>query len=319
MTFADEVKEELLQHVSQDRGAQQAGLAALLLCVGTFSRQPDGALRLELQTDDRRALTKCFTLFQKTANITAESRGEKENGPLVLSDVLPQTQVKSLAQLCGAADARGTLLEKRDLSRLPLRNDKAVRSFLRNLFLCLGTLGDPAREYQLGFACPASDLSSLVLDLFLGRGIPVKLAVRKKSRFVYTRDAAVISDILSLLGAHGSLLKFENFRVVKQVRGEVNRQVNCEAANIQKTVAASGRQIEDIRFLMERSSFAKLPENLQEMAKVRLAHPELSLTELGALLNPPVGKSGVNHRLRRLSELAEEERSRAEDEKEGGV
>lgn len=319
MSFADDVKEELFAHIFQDRSAQQAGLAALLLCIGRFSWDPDGKMRLELKTDDRRALTKCFTLFQKTANITAESCGGAEEGPIVVSDMLPQNQVQQLAALCGCTDGKGTLPGPRDLSRIPLRTDQAARSFLRNTFLCLGMLGDPAKEYQLGFACTEPDLSNRILSLFSARDIPVKLAVRKKSRFVYTRDAAVISDILSLLGAHGSLLKFENFRVVKQVRGEINRQVNCEAANIQKTVTAAGRQIGDIQFLMERASFRKLPENLQEIARVRLSHPELSLTELGTLLSPPVGKSGVNHRLRRLSELAEEERKRAEDEKEGGV
>lgn len=311
MAFSDEVKEELASHVSQDKTAQQAGLAALLLGIGTFESGEDGTLHLYVHTDNPPAVTKCFTLLEKTANITAESRRAEGNGLICVSDILGSRKTQAAADLVGYPGGK--------LPASLLRTDQAARSFLRNLFLCIGTLSDPSKEYLLGFACPDSGLSGTVMKLFLARNIPVKLAVRRKSRFVYSRDAAVISDILSLMGAHGSLLKFENFRVVRQVRGSINRQVNCETANIQKTVDAAGRQIEDIRFLMEREAFRKLPENLQEIARVRLAHPELSLTELGRLLNPPVGKSGVNHRLRRLSEAASEERKKAEEEKEGGV
>ena len=158
MSFADDVKEELFAHISQDRSAQQAGLAALLLCIGRFSWDPDGKMRLELKTDDRRALTKCFTLFQKTANITAESCGGAEEGPIVVSDMLPQNQVQQLAALCGCTDGKGTLPGPRDLSRIPLRTDQAARSFLRNTFLCLGQRSTswalPARNRtcQIGFS-----------------------------------------------------------------------------------------------------------------------------------------------------------------------
>ena len=119
------------------------------------------------------------------------------------------------------------------------------------------------------------------------------------------KEGAAIVDLLNVMAARLSLMELENLRVEKEVRNSVNRKVNCEAANITKTVHAASKQIEDILYLQEHYGMEKLPENLREMAEVRLEYPESSLQELGRYLNPSVGKSGVNHRLRKLSELAE--------------
>ena len=122
---------------------------------------------------------------------------------------------------------------------------------------------------------------------------------------VYLKEGAGIVDLLNVMGAHLSLMLLENLRIEKEVRNSVNRQVNCEAANITKTVNAAGKQIEDILLLQKNYGLSNLPDNLRQMAEARLEHPESSLQELGGYLNPPVGKSGVNHRLRKLSEIAE--------------
>ena len=119
------------------------------------------------------------------------------------------------------------------------------------------------------------------------------------------KDGAGISDFLNIVEAHVSLMTFENYRIVKEMRNSVNRRVNCETANISKTVSASTRQVDDILYLKQKYGLANLPDNLREMAEVRLANPDAPLRELGEYLNPPVGKSGVNHRLRKLSELAD--------------
>ncbi len=122
---------------------------------------------------------------------------------------------------------------------------------------------------------------------------------------VYLKDGSGNVDLLNVMGAHLSLMTLENLRVEKEVRNSINRQVNCEAANITKTVNAASKQIEDIHLLQNHYGLSNLPDSLREMAEIRLEHPESSLQELGGYLNPPVGKSGVNHRLRKLSELAE--------------
>ena len=136
-----------------------------------------------------------------------------------------------------------------------------------------------------------------------------KIVKRKKYYVVYLKEGAGIVDLLNVMGAHLSLMNLENLRIEKEMRNSINRQVNCEAANITKTVNAANKQIEDILLLQKQYGLSNLPENLREMANVRLAYPESSLQELGGYLNPPVGKSGVNHRLRKLSELADKIRN----------
>ena len=136
--------------------------------------------------------------------------------------------------------------------------------------------------------------------------LDAKIVRRKKYYVVYIKEGAKIVDVLNIMEAHVSLMKLENVRILKDVRNRVNRQVNCEAANIQKTVSAAMRQIEDIQFLMDHKAFNDLPSNLQDIANLRLEYPEASLKKLGDMLNPPVGKSGVNHRLRKISNIAQD-------------
>ena len=136
---------------------------------------------------------------------------------------------------------------------------------------------------------------------------------RKKYYVVYIKEGSQIVDILNVMEAPVSLMELENIRIVKEMRGSVNRQVNCETANINKTVSAAVKQIEDIRFIQSAAGLSGLPERLQEMARIRLARPEAPLKELGEALEPPVGKSGVNHRLRKLSLVAEELRQQYPD------
>ena len=139
--------------------------------------------------------------------------------------------------------------------------------------------------------------------------IEAKIVCRKKYFVVYVKEGAGIVELLNIMEAHVALMNLENLRILKEMRNSINRRVNCEAANIQKTVQASTRQVEDIIYLRDYYGFSRLPDNLREMAEVRLAYPEAALKELGEYLSPPVGKSGVNHRLRKLSELAEKLRS----------
>ncbi|MBR3436287.1 MAG: DNA-binding protein WhiA [Lachnospiraceae bacterium] len=178
------------------------------------------------------------------------------------------------------------------------------RAFLRGIFLRNGTMTDPNEIYNLEMVFRYSWLANEVMRLLVQFEIPGKITERKGRYVVYLRDGDDISDFLKVLGANASLLQMEDIRVVKDVRNRVNRRVNCETANIHKTAATSVRQIEDIRTIEEREGLDSLPEPLREIALARLEYPEATLSELGDLLDPPVGKSGVNHRLRRLHEIA---------------
>ena len=133
--------------------------------------------------------------------------------------------------------------------------------------------------------------------------IEAKFVLRKKYYVVYLKDGEMIVQFLNILGAHIALMELENTRIMKEVRNTINRKVNCETANISKTVNAATRQVEDILYIKEHYGFDNLQGNLREMAQVRLEYPDVSLKELSQYLDPPVGKSGVNHRLRKLSEI----------------
>ena len=143
--------------------------------------------------------------------------------------------------------------------------------------------------------------------------IEAKVTRRKKNQIVYIKEGAQIVDALNVMEAHVALMNFENIRILKDMRNSVNRQVNCETANLNKTVSAAVKQIEDIRYIERTIGFEQLPENLAEIAELRLEQPGTTLKELGAMLHPPVGKSGVNHRLRKLSMIAEELRDNKEE------
>ncbi len=144
-----------------------------------------------------------------------------------------------------------------------------------------------------------------IQGLILSMGIEAKIVLRKKYFVVYIKEGSQIVDILNVMEAPVALMELENIRILKEMRGSVNRQVNCETANINKTVSAAVKQMEDIIYIRDKAGLDSLPDNLREIAELRLARPEATLKELGEALDPPVGKSGVNHRLRKLGSMAE--------------
>ncbi len=181
------------------------------------------------------------------------------------------------------------------------------RAFLRGLFLSQGTISDPEKLYQLEIDCLLPPLAGFVQELLAEFDIHAKRIERRKHSVVYLKDGDEIVSLLALMQASSSILELENIRVVKDVRNVVNRRVNCETANLQKSVKASVSQTEDIRLIEERIGLEHLPSSLREIALIRLQYPDATIEELGTYLDPPVGKSGVNHRLRRLREIAKEE------------
>lgn len=183
------------------------------------------------------------------------------------------------------------------------------RAFLRGAFLCVGSVSDPEKSNHLEFVCTSEEMSELLKAYMSEFEIIAKTVMRKKYFVVYIKDGEEIVDLLNVMGAHVSLMEFENQRILKEISNSVNRRVNCETANIVKTVNAATKQVEDIILIRDTCGLGGLPKNLREMAQVRIDYPEASLKELGSYLDPPVGKSGVNHRLRRLSEMAEKLRS----------
>ncbi len=288
MSFSAKIKEELAKHISPARHCQIAELSAILHFCGQYGMCSDGSLTIGFQTENESVIRKCFTLLKKTYNIDA---GVVIDGG---------TKEKLIAKF-------GVLSEPVDA--LLIKNACCRRSFLRGAFLCCGSMSAPEKGYHLEFVCAHEKQAEQLKEIITQFDIEAKIVSRKKYFVVYLKEGAGIVDLLNVMEAHVALMELENLRIVKEVRNSINRRVNCEAANISKTVHASARQVEDIEYIKEHYGFLRLPDNLREVAEVRLEYPDAALKELGQYLNPPVGKSGVNHRLRKLSELADRLRS----------
>ena len=288
MSFSSEVKQELCGRVSAARHCQLAELAAILHFCGQYGRDAEGHYTIGLQTENEMIVRKCFTLLKKTFNIDTDNFAFED-------------QMQDLFRKVGNPEE--------PVSALLLKNACCQRAFLRGAFLSVGSISDPRKAYHLEFVCPTMEKAEQLRDVIQGFEVPAKIVTRKKYKVVYLKEGSGIVDLLSVMEAHVSLMKLENLRILKEMRNSINRRVNCETANISKTVSAASRQISDIEFLRDTIGFSKLPAQLQEMAQVRLENPDAPLKDSGRLLDPPVGKSGVNHRLRKLSELAESVRN----------
>lgn len=284
MSFSSEVKEELAKHISPARHCQIAELAAMMSYCGQYGRDSEGAYTVGFQMENEAARRKGFTLLKKTFNI--------DTG-VVISEEQMQSFLSKIGNL------------EEPVSQLLIKNSCCQRAFLRGAFLSIGSMSDPQKGYHLEFVCTDEDKARQLQSVIQGFDIDAKIVLRKKYYVVYVKEGSGIVDLLNVCEAHISLMKLENLRILKEMRNSINRRVNCEAANITKTVTAATRQIDDIEYIKAHYGLQNLPENLRQMAEVRLENPDAPLKELGELLNPPVGKSGVNHRLRRLGELAE--------------
>ncbi|MEE1015817.1 MAG: DNA-binding protein WhiA [Lachnospiraceae bacterium] len=187
------------------------------------------------------------------------------------------------------------------------------KGLIRDAFLQSGSISDPEKFYHLEIVFTSYDDAQTIKKLIDGFGLDGKIVERKGHYVVYLKEGAQIADMLRIMEAPMALMEFENIRIVKEMRNSINRQVNCEAANLGKTISAAVKQVEDIKFICSKVGLDNIPESLAETAKKRLEYPEATLKELGELMDPPLGKSGVNHRLKRLSELAEDLRSHKEE------
>ncbi len=284
MSFAGEVKEELAKRVSPARHCQIAELAALVNFCGQLGQEENGGFLVGFQTENEAVARKGFTLLKKTYNINTDI-------------VLGEQDIEGLLDKLGNPD--------RPVSSLLLKRSCCRRAFLRGAFLSAGSMSDPAKGYHLEFDCSDAGKARQLQELIRGFGIESRIVIRKKYHIVYLKEGAAIVELLNVCEAPRSLMNMENLRILKEVRNSVNRRVNCETANIAKTISAAARQTEDIEFLRTHYGFQNLPDNLREMAEIRLEHPDVPLKELGEFFDPVLGKSGVNHRLRKLSELAE--------------
>ena len=288
MSFSSEVKNELAKRISPARHCQIAELATIMHFCGQYGRDENGYYTIGFQTENEAVVRKGFTLLKKTYNI--------ETGVM-----LSQQEINGLQQRIGNLEE--------PVSRMLLKNSCCQRAFLRGAYLSIGSMSDPSKSYHLEFNCTDAEKAGQLQEVIGNFDIESKIILRKKYYVVYLKEGSGIVDLLNVCEAPVSLMNLENLRILKEMRNSVNRRVNCETANITKTVNAAARQVEDIEYIRDHYGFQNLPPALRDMAEVRMENPDIPLKELGEYFHPPIGKSGVNHRLRKLSDLAEKLRS----------
>lgn len=312
MSFSREVKEELSARWTTARHCQIAELAALLSMCGSIVINSRNEYSIKIHTENITVARKVFTLIKKTYNIEADISIRKnmtrrsEAYAVVVKhhqDALRILQATKLAE-----EYRDGFEEIQIVNPMIVQQTCCKRAFLRGVFLAAGSMSDPEKSYHFEIVCAAESMAEQLQEIMCGFSMDAKIVQRKKTWVVYLKEGSQIVDMLNIMEAPVSLMKLENVRILKEMRNTVNRKVNCETANINKTVSAAVRQLEDIKFLEATIGLEKLPEGLADAAYVRLSHPDAPLKELGGLLSPPVGKSGINHRLRKISELAEKVR-----------
>lgn len=197
------------------------------------------------------------------------------------------------------------ILEIQDLE-IKNKSENYLKAIVRGAYLGSGSLNNPNTKYHLEIILSTLENAKYIANILNNSGMKVKFLTRKKGYSIYIKDGEEISKLLAFIGTNNSVLKYEEIRVVKETRNNINRLVNCETANLNKTVNAAVKQIDAINKIKRKKKFENLPENLKEIANVRIKNPDASLVEIGNMLKKPVGKSGVNYRLKRLVEISED-------------
>jgi hypothetical protein len=305
MSFSYKVKEELCGCIL-GKEKEHACLYGMLL----FCRQFDFG-KITFQTECEAAAELFCVLADKVSGkegIASAVKLERKNSPVFVLSIENKHNRIFFASMYKIKDEG---IEHRFSSGNI--HHSAMGAFLAGAFIASGSIIDPNKEYHLEFVTPHKDLAEDIQNIIVGIGINAKTTERKNAYVVYIKDSEGIEDLLTFMGATQSALEIMNIKILKDVRNKANRMANCDSANIEKTVKASVKQIEDIELVSKRIGLDSLPEELKEIAKIRLEYPELSLREMGQMLSKPIGRSGVNHRMKRLSAIAESLRGKEAD------
>ncbi|MGM7702836.1 DNA-binding protein WhiA [Pseudalkalibacillus sp. Hm43] len=303
MSFASDTKKELTK-LELKSCCSKAELSALIRMNGSISLA-NREIILDIPTENAAIARRIYTLIKQLYSYPAEllvrkkMRLKKNNVYIVRIKQDSRTLLRELDII------DDTFSFKRDVSTSITKKSCCKRSYLRGAFLAGGSLNHPESAYHLEIFSMYEEHSQSLLNLINSFGLNAKMLERKKGFIIYMKEGEKISEFLTLIGAHNALLQFEDVRIMKDMRNSVNRLVNCETANLNKTVGASMRQVENIKLIEREVGLETLPDKLREIAELRVKYQDVSLKELGDLVSTgPISKSGINHRLRKLDELA---------------
>ena len=314
MSFSSKAKSEICRTSPGKRCCRLSELAALIHTSGTIQLAGKEQVSLKISTENafiaRRIFVLVKDLYRENPEILIRrNRRLRKNNNYVL--LIPRQSVaKKVLEdtFILYRNDDGNMGIHLDIDQRLVRKKCCRKAYLRGAFLGGGSVSDPEKAYHLEFIAHSEKYGESLCSLIREFDLHAKLIERKNNYVVYLKEGEHIVNLLSLIGAHTALLNLENIRIYKDMRNNINRIVNCETANLSKTVNAAIRQTENIEYIRDRIGFSVLPPGLREIAELRLSYPDASLRELGDMLTPKVGKSGVNHRLRKLDRIAEEHR-----------
>lgn len=304
MSFAAEVKKELTT-LEVHREHAKAELAALIRMNGSISIVNQQII-LNVQTENAAIARRIYSLLKDHYQVRSELLVRRKMKLRKNNVYIVRLKHETRRVLDDLAILEGMMFHSHVSDEI-MGNSQKMRSYLRGAFMASGSVNNPeTSRYHLEIYSTYEEHNQDICDMLNYYGLNGRTLERRNGYISYLKGAEHIADFLTLIGATNSMLKFEDVRIVRDMRNSVNRIVNCETANMNKTIDAASKQIENIRFIDERVGLQALPEKLQEIAELRLENPEVSLKELGEMLSTgPISKSGINHRIRKINEFAE--------------
>lgn len=317
MSFSADVKDEIARQINSARHCQIAELAAIFSMCGSIRISEEDSYSIKIATENVLVAQKFYRLLKMAFDVNAEiainanNRLNKSNAYTVI--IRKHENAVRILKAFRILNDNMELDESIMVGSLITQQSCCKRAFIRGAFLATGSLSDPNKFYHFEVVCNSEAKARQLRDMINTFELESKVVQRKKSFVVYIKEGTQIVEILNVMEAHVALMNMENVRILKEMRNSVNRKVNCETANLNKTVAAAIKQIKDIEYIRDTVGLGSLKEGLEEVARVRLENPDMPLKDLGMLLSEPVGKSGVNHRLKKISEIAENLRGDKEE------
>ena len=313
MSFSSKVKGEICRYVDITKSEALAQISAIMKVSGTIGFSGKG-ITFRITTENPGSARLIFTLLKDNFNIHSKLMVKKSNSlkknNIYMVVIDEEMGVRNLLKETGILrEIDGVMSINYRIEDEMVKDDEERRAYIRGAFIGGGSISNPEKTYHLEFVTHSEEYAVDLSKLINSYGLNSKVIQRKNSYIIYIKEGEQIVDLLNIIGAHSCLLELENIRIMKEMRNNVNRLVNCETANLSKTVNAAVRQVESIKLIQSTIGLKRLPKNLQEVAELRLSYPDESLKELGEMLDPPVGKSGINHRLRKIEKIAEEIRS----------
>ncbi|GAA0865872.1 DNA-binding protein WhiA [Paraclostridium tenue] len=316
MSFSAETKNELARVFSDNKCCNISELSAIVRLSGSIQIAGYKKLNLKISTELNSTARKVFKLLKSNFGIHTDisvnkNQMLKRNSSYVLM-ITNDMGAKDLLRELGILSEEEGFLTMNKVPENLIKDNECVRAFIRGAFLGGGSISDPEKNYHLEFVTNNEEFAESLKDLINSLGFNSKTVSRKNNYVVYLKESEQISDLLNIIGAHQALLSLESTKIVKEMRNNVNRLVNCETANLSKTVNAAVRQIENIKYIEEKMGLNHLPPNLREIAMLRIEYEDLTLKELGEMAKPELSKSAVNHRLRKIEQIADDLRAKYE-------